>query len=68
MRSIVVLVALTNVLILSACSAVGPRQPERLTQLSSDCPELEGYPDCQDGHHVEFPDPHLVTPQLAAAK
>lgn len=20
----------------------------------SDCPELEGYPDCQDGHHVQF--------------
>ena len=67
MRSIVVFVALTNVLVMSACSAVGPRQTERLTQLPSDCPELEGYPDCQDGHHVEFSDPHLVTPQLAAA-
>ena len=67
-RSIIILIAFTNVLFLSACSSIGARQPELLTQHPSDCPELEGYPDCQDGHHVEFPDSQLVTPQLAAAK
>ena len=55
MRSIIVLTALANVLLLSACSTIRTVQPDRVTQAPSDCPELEGYPDCQDGHHVEFP-------------
>ena len=76
MRSFIVLVALTNVVFLSACSTVGPRQSARLSQTPSDCSELEGAPDCQDGHHVAYPafqaeavqyvvvptDPHLTTP------
>ena len=54
MRSVIFLMVLTNVLLLSACSAVGPRHPLSLAQRPSDCPELEGYPDCQDGRHVDF--------------
>jgi hypothetical protein len=60
MRSVIVLIVLTNVLLLSACSAIGPRQPESLAQRPSDCPELEGYPDCQDGRHVDFRAPQSV--------
>ena len=55
MRSFIILVALTNIVFLSACSTVGSRQPERLSQAASDCSELEGAPDCQDGHQLESP-------------
>lgn len=40
----------------SACvtqsASEGTRTPS--PRLTSDCPELEGYPDCQDGQHVHL--------------
>ena len=40
---------------LTACTATRSpgAVPSRVSNFG-DCPELEGYPDCQDGHHVDL--------------
>lgn len=55
MRCLTVLLLVVAFASSSACmtqSVTGARTAS--SRLTSDCPELEGYPDCQDGHRVDL--------------
>ena len=48
-----------SAMVLICCSACADLSSSRAASVSqantpSNCPELEGYPDCQDGHHVDL--------------
>jgi hypothetical protein len=55
MRSVrVMILAAALGCLLSACATrttMGTTSPKKLAS-ASECPELEGYPDCQNGHQV----------------
>jgi len=47
---ILTLVSALSLVTLSACASSAQRHEKRpATSISSACPELEGYPDCQNG-------------------
>jgi hypothetical protein len=53
MRSINLVIVAVLATSFSACSTYGSDRLGRTVRMES-CPELEGYPDCQDGHRVDM--------------
>ncbi len=61
MRFVIFNTAMALCLALLAGCAAAPSKAEnsRVTSLGPECPEVEGYPDCQDGHLVDLRAPAL---------